>query len=137
MNTIENQGRDSARDDGSSTARSQRVSAVAWLAGITAVVALGILSQDATIGMGLGVIGVSGMVAVVSYFILREMTSPPDQSAGAYEGCQRVSAVELKLFSFELFQRCRRFPFSFRIEFGEERNSLHLTSARSWPMISS
>ena len=48
------------------------VSAVAWLAGITAVVALGILSQDATIGMGLGVIGVSGMVAVVSYFILRD-----------------------------------------------------------------
>ena len=52
--------------------RSQRVSAVVWLVGITAVVALGILSQDANVGMGLGVVGVSGMVTVVSYFILRE-----------------------------------------------------------------
>jgi len=72
MNTIENQVRDSAHGDSESTARSQRVSAVAWLAGITAVVALGILSQGATIGMGLGVIGVSGMVVAVSYFILRD-----------------------------------------------------------------
>jgi len=29
------------------------------------------MSDGATIGMGLGVIGISGMVAVVSYLILR------------------------------------------------------------------
>ncbi len=72
MNTIENQLRDSAHENEASTARAERVSTVAWLTGITAVVALGLLSQSATIGMGLGVIGVCGMVVSVSYFILRE-----------------------------------------------------------------
>ena len=71
MNTTENQGRDSARDESAAATRSQRVSAVAWLTVITAVVALGIMSGGATIGTGLGVIGVSGMVAIVSYFLLR------------------------------------------------------------------
>ena len=71
MNTIENQVRDTARDESASAARSQRVRAVAWLVGITAVVALGIMSDGATVGMGLGVIGVSGMVAFVSYLLLR------------------------------------------------------------------
>jgi hypothetical protein len=71
MNTVENQVKDSAGDESTSAHRTQRVVAVAWLAGITAVVALGTMSGGATIGQGLGVIGVSGMVAVVSYFILR------------------------------------------------------------------
>jgi hypothetical protein len=71
MNSIENQVKDSARDENTSAHRTQRVVAVAWLAGITAVVALGTMSGGATLGQGLGVIGVSGMVAVVSYFILR------------------------------------------------------------------
>ena len=72
MNTIENQVKDSAADENPSAHRTQRVVAVAWLAGITAVVALGTMSGGATtIGQGLGVVGVSGMVAVVSYFILR------------------------------------------------------------------
>jgi hypothetical protein len=71
MNTIENQIRDTASEQSAAEARSQRVSAVAWLTGITAVVALGIMSEGATFGMGLGVIGVSGMVAVVSYLILK------------------------------------------------------------------
>ena len=71
MNTTENQVRDSDRDESLAAARSQRVTAVAWLTGITAVVALATLGDDATIGMGLGVIGISGMVAVVSYLILR------------------------------------------------------------------
>ncbi len=72
MNTIEDSVRDSAREDEASIARAERVSTVGWLTGITAVVALGVLSQGANIGMGLGVIGVSGMVVSVSYFILRE-----------------------------------------------------------------
>jgi len=71
MNTTENQVRDSAHDESSAAARSQRVSAVAWLTGITAVCALGILSDGATVGMGLGVIGVAGMVSIVSYLLLR------------------------------------------------------------------
>ena len=71
MNTTENQVRDSARDESAAAARSQRVSAVSWLTGITAVCALGILSSGATVGMGLGVIGVSGMVTIVSYLLLR------------------------------------------------------------------
>ena len=71
MNTTENQVRDSAREESAAAARSQRVSAVAWLTGITAVVALLIMSEGATVGMGLGVIGVSGMVAIVSYLLLR------------------------------------------------------------------
>jgi hypothetical protein len=71
MNTIENQARDTTQDERTSEARSQRVSAVAWLTGITAVVALGTMSSGATIGMGLGVIGVAGMVAVVSYLLLK------------------------------------------------------------------
>jgi hypothetical protein len=71
MNITENQVRDSARDESAGAARSQRVSAVAWLTGITAVFALMTLSDGATIGMGLGGIGISGMVAVVSYLLLR------------------------------------------------------------------
>jgi hypothetical protein len=71
MNTIENQVKDSAGDESAAAHRSQRVVAVAWLAGVTAVVALGTMSGGATLGQGIGVLGVSGMVAVVSYFILR------------------------------------------------------------------
>ena len=44
---------------------------VAWLTGITAVVVLLSLSEGATVGTGLGVIGVSGMVAIISYLLLR------------------------------------------------------------------
>ena len=71
MNTTENHVRDSARDESESAARSQRISAVAWLTGITAVVALAIMSDGATVGTGLGVIGVSSMVAIVSYLLLK------------------------------------------------------------------
>jgi hypothetical protein len=71
MDTKEYQAGNSARDDSAAAARSQRISAVAWLTGITAVVALGIMSDGATIGTGLGVIGVSGMVAFVSYLLLK------------------------------------------------------------------
>jgi len=72
MNTIENQMSAAARVESVPTATSGRVTTVAWLAGITAVVALGSLSTGATVGMGLGIFGVSGMVAAVSYFILRD-----------------------------------------------------------------
>lgn len=71
MNTIENQAKDSASDENAAAHGSQRVIAVAWLTGITAVVALGTMSGGATVGQGIGVLGVSGMVAMVSYFILR------------------------------------------------------------------
>ena len=71
MNTIENPLSATSRDQRAPSARSERVTTVAWLTGITAVVALGVLSTDASVGMGLGILGVSGMVAAVSYFILR------------------------------------------------------------------
>jgi hypothetical protein len=73
MNTTENQVRNSARDESGAAARSQRVSAVAWLTVITAVVALGVMTETATvsIGMGLGIIGVTSMVAFVSYLLLK------------------------------------------------------------------
>lgn len=60
------------QDERTSAAKSHRVTTVAWLAGVTAVVALGTMNGDATIGAGLGVIGVSGMVALVCYLILRD-----------------------------------------------------------------
>lgn len=72
MNTIENQAGAPAHEESASTARPRRVAAVAWLTGITAVIALATLSDGASVGMGLGVIGVSGMVTAVSYFILRD-----------------------------------------------------------------
>ena len=73
MNTTENQVSGSASDKSAAAARFQRVTAVAWLAGITAVVALGIMSDTASvsIGMGLGIIGVTSMVALVSHLLLK------------------------------------------------------------------
>lgn len=71
MDTKENQAGDPARGESAGAARAQRVVAVAWLTGITAVVALGIMSDGATVGTGLGVIGVCGMVAIVSYLLLK------------------------------------------------------------------
>jgi hypothetical protein len=67
MNTIEN----TTSEESISQARSQRVSAVAWLTGVTAVCALGFLSNGATVGTGIGVIGIAAMVSVVSYFLLK------------------------------------------------------------------
>jgi hypothetical protein len=54
------------------TARAHRVTATAWLAGITAVVALGTMSSSATIGTGIAVVGIAGMVTAVCYFILKD-----------------------------------------------------------------
>lgn len=62
----------SEQDESTATAKSHRVTTAAWLAGVTAVVALGTMSSSASVGAGLGVIGVSGMVALVCYFILRD-----------------------------------------------------------------
>jgi hypothetical protein len=67
MNTIEN----TTSEESISQARSQRVTAVAWLTGVTAVCALGFLSEGATVGMGIGVIGIAAMVSIVSYFLLK------------------------------------------------------------------
>jgi hypothetical protein len=72
MNTMENQARDSACDESAAAKKSQRVNTVAWLAGITAVVALLAMSESPSVGMGLGVIGVCGMVAFVCYMLLRD-----------------------------------------------------------------
>ena len=72
MNTIEEQRRDAAADASAAEARHRRVTAVAWLAGVTAVIALLGVSSDASFGTGLAVIGVCGMVAAVSWMILRE-----------------------------------------------------------------
>jgi len=71
MSTLENQVKDPAGDQVAAAARTQRVTTVAWLAGITAVIALGTMNGGATLGQGIGVIGVSSMVATVSYLILR------------------------------------------------------------------
>lgn len=68
MNTIESAG----KAYGTDTAKSQRVNTVGWLAGSTAIIALLTLSADASIGVGLAVIGISAMVTVVSYLILRD-----------------------------------------------------------------
>ena len=72
MNTIENQLTHSARDESATATKPDRVSTVAWLTGITAVVALMVLSDSPSVGTGLGVIGVCGMVAVVCYLVLRD-----------------------------------------------------------------
>ena len=72
MNMIENQVPRPGENDDRSVSRSSRIQTVAWLAGVTAVVALGSLRESASFGVGLAVIAVSGMVAFVSYLILRE-----------------------------------------------------------------
>jgi hypothetical protein len=72
MNTTENETGATELEKRATKAKSERVMAVAWLTGITAVVALGTLTTGASVGMGLGVIGVSGMVVGVSYFILKD-----------------------------------------------------------------
>ena len=69
--TTETQATNPPREETPSGDRSLRITAVAWLAGITAVVALVNLGDAASIGTGLGVIGISGMVAFVSYTILK------------------------------------------------------------------
>ena len=67
-----NQTSDSERDERIAAARSQRVTTAAWLAGITAVIALGDLKSDASLGAGLAVVGVSTMVAFVCFIIVRD-----------------------------------------------------------------
>lgn len=52
--------------------RSHRVTAVAWLAGLSAFFGFNALSKDASLGAGIGVLGVAGMVTAVCYFILRQ-----------------------------------------------------------------
>ena len=69
MSTPENQVKDSASD--ATTSKSQRITTVAWLTGVTAVVALMTLNNGASVGVSLGVTAVSGMVAFVSYLLLR------------------------------------------------------------------
>ena len=71
IDALTNQMTDAEREQ-QAAARAHRVTATAWLAGITAVVALGTMSSSATIGTGLAVIGVAGMVTAVCYFILRD-----------------------------------------------------------------
>jgi hypothetical protein len=71
MSTLENQIRSSETAEVPASARSHRIVVVAWLAGVTAVVALGTMDGSATVGTGLGVIGVSGMITIVSWLILK------------------------------------------------------------------
>lgn len=56
----------------STTAKSKRVTAAAWLAGVSAVVALDCVGSNASLGTGVAVLGISAMVALVCYFILRD-----------------------------------------------------------------
>jgi len=66
-----NQTTAGARDDQASDAKSHRVTAVAWLAGITAVVALGTMSTNDSLGSGMAIAAIAAMVTAVSYFILK------------------------------------------------------------------
>lgn len=72
MITTEKQARDTEAEQGACDARAKRTNTVVWLVGITAVLALCVLQEGATVGTGLGVIGVSAMVAFISYLILKE-----------------------------------------------------------------
>ena len=72
-NIIEHRVPDSDRTEPATIARSHRITTAAWLAGVSAVVGFAAVnSGDMTIGAGLGAIGISGMVATVCYFILRD-----------------------------------------------------------------
>ncbi len=66
-----NQSNAAAQNEEASGAKSHRVTAVAWLAGITAVVALGTVRTDDSFGAGMAVAAVAAMVTAVSYFILK------------------------------------------------------------------
>jgi hypothetical protein len=51
--------------------RSGRVETAAYLAGFSAFIGFVMLPRDATIGTGIAIAGIAGMVAAVCYFILR------------------------------------------------------------------
>lgn len=61
-----------SRVESRAASSSERVTAAAWLAGVSAVVGFCSLSQDASIGTGLGALGISAMVAIVCCYILRD-----------------------------------------------------------------
>jgi hypothetical protein len=61
----------STRNEAASNPKSNRVAAVAWLAGVTAVVALGTMSTNDSIGSGMAIAAIAAMVTAVSYFILK------------------------------------------------------------------
>jgi hypothetical protein len=51
--------------------RTHRVTATAWLTGITAFLGFMTFEKDATIGAGLSFVAIAAMVATVCYFILK------------------------------------------------------------------
>lgn len=69
--TTETPAANPPREETKSEDRSHRITIVGWLAGITAVIAILNVGDNASVGTGLGVIGISGMVAFVSYTILK------------------------------------------------------------------
>ncbi len=73
MDTTEDRpAKEAAPGEAETAARAQRIKSVVWLTGVTAVVALMVLNDGASLGMGIGVVGVAAMVAAVSFMILRE-----------------------------------------------------------------
>jgi hypothetical protein len=72
MNTTANVIGDSMRDGKSSEVMPKRVKAVIWLVGITAVIGFAVLDDGPSIGAGLGIMGIAGMVLFVSYLLLRD-----------------------------------------------------------------
>jgi hypothetical protein len=69
--SCEHHASDSDRMESAAAKRSQDVTVAAWLAGVTAVVGFLTLGTDATFGSGFGAVGISGMVTIVCYLILR------------------------------------------------------------------
>lgn len=58
--------------ESSAQERSHRVTAVAWLAGLSAFFGFNALSMNASLGAGIGMLGITGMVTTACYFILRQ-----------------------------------------------------------------
>ena len=71
MNITETQSRTAVPDDSNVTARSHRVTTVAWLTGVTAVCAFGMFDEIKTLGGGIAAAAACGMVGFVCHSILK------------------------------------------------------------------
>lgn len=57
--------------DGTESLHKHRVTTAGWIAGVSAVVGFEAIGSNASLGSGIGALGISAMVATVCYFILR------------------------------------------------------------------
>ena len=70
-NVNQTQEREAGDTQTPASERSHRVETAAWLAGVSAFMGFLTLNSNASIGAGIAIVGLAGMVTLVCYFILR------------------------------------------------------------------